>query len=159
MLELSRRWTGWTSCQASSVRQARQHAWAMGAIVMCLVNIMSMDWWNTINLKPHVASYMRRDLEKTEEKALLQLASYVASHMHGYQLHWALPSHWTSRVEAIAVTSTTGHACSTFIEFGNKPGVIHCSAMSCTAVCISWCKARMQLATACMWVTSKLVVI
>ena len=110
MLELSRRWTGWTSCQASSVRQARQHAWAMGAIVMCLVNIMSMDWWNTINLKLHVASYMRRDLEKTEDKALLQLASY----MHGYQLHWALPSHWTSRVEVIAVTSTTGHACSTF---------------------------------------------
>ena len=52
---------------------------------------------------------MRRDLEKTEEKALLQLAIRIG-YMHGYQLHWVLPSHWTSRVEAIAVASTTRHA-------------------------------------------------
>ena len=59
-------------------------------------------------------------MEKTEEKALriLQLAMHA-----GYHLHWALPSHWTSRVKAIAVASTTGHACSTYTELALEPSL------------------------------------
>lgn len=71
--------------------------------------------------------YMRRGLEKTEEKVLLQLAMHA-----GYHLHWALPSHWTSRVEAIAVASTTGHACSIWNQAWSY-------SLYVTAVWISWC--------------------
>ena len=80
--------------------------------------------------------YMRRDLEKTEEKALLhELAMHA-----GYHLHWALPSHWTSRVEAIAVASTTGHACSTYTELALEPSLeLFTACMSLYAVWISWC--------------------